>query len=169
MGIVSAPAILDGTHDVADFCCHNEILDAWLKKRALKNQDRGASRTFVICDDDAVIGYYALASGSVEWLMAPKAIARNMPEPIPVIVLARLAVDERYQGKRLGAALLKDAMLRTVTIAQNVGIRALMVHAISPSAKDFYLSYGFQVSLVDPMTLLISVVNLKKQLKLTLS
>ena len=143
MGIITAPTLLVGTHDLAHFDCHNDVLDEWLKKRALKNQDSGASRTFVICQDNAVIGYYAMATGSIERLQATKAIARNMPEPIPVIVLARLAVDARYQGQRLGAALLKDAMLRTVSIAQNVGIRALLVHAISPQAKDFYLSYGF--------------------------
>lgn len=165
MGVIKAPARLNDTHDLAHFNCHNDILDEWLKKRALKNQNSGASRTFVICGKNRVIGYYALASGSVERLVAPKAIARNMPEPIPVIVLARLAVDAQYQGQRLGAALLKDAMLRTLTIAQNVGIRALMVHAISSQAKAFYLSYGFQTSLVDPMTLFISVAHLKKQFK----
>lgn len=163
MGIIKAPAILNDTHDVEHFDCHNDFLDEWLKKRALKNQSSGASRTFVTCHKNCVIGYYALASGSVERLMAPKAIARNMPEPIPVIMLARLAVDAQYQGQKLGAALLKDAMLRTLAIAQNVGIRALMVHAISPQAKTFYLSYGFQASLTDSMTLFMPVAHLKKQ------
>jgi GNAT superfamily N-acetyltransferase len=169
VGIIKAPALLNNTHDLSHFDCNNEILNEWLQKRALKNQDTGASRTFVICDDNKVIGYYALASGSVERLMAPKAIARNMPQPIPVIVLGRLAVDRQFQGQRLGAALLKDAMLRTLTIAQNVGIRALMVHAISQQAKDFYLSYEFKTSLVDPMALLISVANLRKRFNSNLS
>lgn len=153
--------MLTSEHDVAPFCCGIPSLDDWLQKRALKNQGSNASRTFVICMNHRVIGYYALATGSVERLIAPGAIARNMPEPIPVIVLGRLAIDARYQRQRLGGALLKDAMLRTLSIAQNVGVRGLLVHSISKQAKQFYLSYGFQVSPVEPMTLLLSVQHIK--------
>jgi len=130
----------------------------------MKNQSNGASRSFVICENNQVIGYYALATGSIERLIAPGAIARNMPEPIPVIILGRLAVDVQHQGQRLGAALLKDAMLRTLSIAQNVGVRGLLVHTISEEAKQFYLSYGFQPSPVEPMTLLLPVHHLKSVL-----
>lgn len=108
-----------------------------------------------------MIGYYALATGSVERVIASGAIARNMPEPIPVIVLGRLAVDARYQGQQLGSALLKDAMLRTLTIARNAGVRGLLVHSISQQEKQFYLSYGFQISPVEPMTLMLSVQHLR--------
>lgn len=153
--------MLTSEHDVAPFCCGIPSLDDWLQKRALKNQGSNASRTFVICMNHRVIGYYALATGSVERLIAPGAIARNMPEPIPLIVLGRLAIDARYQRQRLGGALLKDAMLRTLSIAQNVGVRGLLVHSISKQAKQFYLSYGFQVSPVEPMTLLLSVQHIK--------
>jgi predicted N-acetyltransferase YhbS len=153
--------VLTSEHDVAPFCCGIPSLDDWLQKRALKNQGSNASRTFVICMNHRVIGYYALATGSVERLIAPGAIARNMPEPIPVIVLGRLAIDVQYQGQRLGGALLKDAMLRTLSIAQNAGVRGLLVHSISKQAKQFYLSYGFQVSPVEPMTLLLSVQHIK--------
>lgn len=139
-------------------------MNEWLKKRSLKNQSSGGSRSFVICQNDQVIGYYALATGSVERLIAPKAIARNMPEPIPVIVLGRLAVDVKHQGQRLGVALLKDAMLRTLSIAKNVGVRAILVHAISQEAKRFYLEYGFQESPANPMTLLLSIQRLKELL-----
>ena len=111
-----------------------------------------------------MVGYYALATGSVERNIATGNFSRGMPEPIPVIVLARLVIDKNYQGKRLGAALLKDTMLRTVTIANNVGIRGLLVHAISEDAKRFYLKYGFQESPMDPMTLLLTVNNIKKNL-----
>jgi GNAT superfamily N-acetyltransferase len=111
----------------------------------------------VICNGGKVIGYYALTTGSVERDIAPSSVSRGMPEPIPVIALGRLAIDNSYQGKRLGAALLKDAMLRTITISQNVGIRGLLVNTISDEAKQFYLKYGFQESPMEPMTLLLSV------------
>lgn len=165
MGEIASPTLLSAGHDTAQFNCGSSSMDEWLNKRALRNQDTGASRTFVICEGTRVIGYYALATGSVERLVAPGSIARNMPEPIPVIVLGRLAVDTQYQGRRLGAALLKDAMLRTLSIAQNVGVRGLLVHAISEEAKQFYLSYGFQGSPIEPMTLLLSVQHLKGYFK----
>ena len=157
MGVGTAPAALTGSHEVSQFDCGNDVLDDWLIKRALKNQNSGASRTFVICQDNQVIGYYALASGSVERMATPKSIARNMPEPIPVMVLGRLAIDSNMQGQRLGSALLKDALLRVLSVSKNVGIRAILVHAISEDAKRFYLSYGFQVSPIDPMTLMLPV------------
>jgi predicted GNAT family N-acyltransferase len=142
---------------MADFDCGNDTLNEWLTRRALKNQNSGASRTFVICQDNQVVGYYALASGSVERMASPKSIARNMPEPIPVMVLGRLAIDTRLQGQRLGSALLKDALLRTLSVSKNVGIRAILVHAISEDARRFYLSYGFLVSPIDTMTLMLPV------------
>ncbi len=161
MAVVSAPALLDGEHSTAAFDCGVSVLNDWLQKRALKNQRSGASRTFVICEGRVVIGYYALASGSVEREGAPKSIARNMPEPIPVIVLGRLAIDAQSQGQHLGRALLQDVLLRTLTISQQVGVRALLVHAISSEAKRFYLSYGFRESPIDEMKLLLSIDQLK--------
>lgn len=155
MGISTAPTALTGSHEVSEFDCGNGALNDWLIKRALKNQSSGASRTFVICQDDRVVGYYALASGSVERIASTKSIARNMPEPIPVMVLGRLAIHNTMHGQRLGSALLKDALLRTLSVAKNVGIRAILVHAISEDAKRFYLGYGFQVSPIDPMTLML--------------
>ncbi len=157
MGVVTAPASLDGKHKTIEFDCGNDTLNEWLLKRALKNQDNGASRTFVICQSDRVVGYYALASGSVERLEAPRSIARNMPDPLPVIVLGRLAVDLSMQGQRLGSSLLKDALLRVLKISQDIGVRAVLVHAISEDAKRFYLAYGFQVSPIDAMTLMLPI------------
>ena len=164
MGISTPPAPLTGSHEVSEFNCGNDVLNEWLIKRSLKNQNSGASRTFVICQNNRVIGYYALASGSVERMATPKSIARNMPEPIPVMVLGRLAIDARMQGQRLGSALLKDALLRTLSVSKNVGIRAILVHAISEDAKRFYLSYGFQVSPIDPMTLMLPVRHIERLL-----
>ncbi|MCP4406743.1 MAG: GNAT family N-acetyltransferase [Gammaproteobacteria bacterium] len=157
MGISTAPAPLTGRHELSEFDCGNETLNDWLRKRALKNQNSGASRTFVTCQNNRVVGYYALASGSVERMASPKPIARNMPEPIPVMVLGRLAIDSNMQGQRLGSALLKDALLRTLSVSKNVGIRAILVHAISDNAKRFYMGYGFQISPIDSMTLMLPI------------
>ncbi len=159
--MISKPELLNDGHDRAQFNCGNETLNEWLIRRALKNQGSGASRTFVICNEDRVIGYYALASGSIERPIAPKTIARNMPDPIPVTVLGRLAVDLQFQGQRLGAALLKDSILRTVLVSRNIGVRAMLVHAISEDAKRFYASYGFKESLINEMTLMLSVQQIK--------
>jgi len=159
--MISKPELLNDGHDRAQFNCGNETLNEWLIRRALKNQGSGASRTFVICNEDRVIGYYALASGSIERPIAPKTIARNMPDPIPVTVLGRLAVDLQFQGQRLGAALLKDSILRTVLVSRNIGVRAMLVHAISEDAKRFYVSYGFKESLINEMTLMLSVQQIK--------
>lgn len=164
MGISTPPTALTVSHEVSEFDCGNDSLNDWLIKRALKNQNSGASRTFVICQDNRVVGYYALASGSVERMASPKSIARNMPEPIPVMVLGRLAIDVRMQAQRLGSALLKDALLRTLSVSKNVGIRAILVHAISGDAKRFYLGYGFQTSPIDPMTLMLPVRHIESLL-----
>ncbi len=161
MGKVGGPEPLTQDHQVSQFNCGNDTLNEWLKKRALKNQERGASRTFVISSRRRVMGYYALASGSVERRAVPSAVSRNMPEPIPVTVLGRLAIDVECQGQRLGSALLKDAMLRTVAVSKNIGIRGILVHAISNEAKAFYAQYGFTESPIDPMMLILSVVNMK--------
>lgn len=132
------------------------MLDEWLKRRALANQVSGASRTFVVTDRDArVYGYYALAAGAVSHRLATGSVRRNMPDPIPVMVLARLAVDRRAQGIKLGGALLQDAVNRAVTVAQNMGVRALLVHALHERAKSFYEYFGFQPSPVDPLILML--------------
>lgn len=165
MGEIGAPSLLLPDHDLAQFNSGNETLDEWLKKRALKNQMIGASRTFVIDDNNqVVVGYYALATGSVERVAAQGNFARGMPEPIPVIVLARLAIDQRYQGQRLGGFLLKDAMQRALNVSNQVGVRGVLVHAISEEAKRFYLRYGFVESPFEPMTLMISMKTLLSHL-----
>ncbi len=163
MGKITRPELLTSKHNTDDFFSTNTTLDDWLKKRALKNQKSGASKAFVVCEHaQAVIGYYALATGSIERNKAPGNFSRGMPEPIPVIILARLAVNKAHQNQHLGAALLKDAILRALSVADNVGIRGLLVHAISEEAKKFYSRYGFQESPIDPMTLMISIETLKK-------
>ncbi|MDO6681055.1 GNAT family N-acetyltransferase [Oceanobacter sp. 5_MG-2023] len=164
MGALLQPMALNHTHELLGFDCGNETLNEWLIKRALKNQAGGASRTFVICSEQRVVGYYALATGSVERALTNSNFARNMPEPIPVIVLGRLAIDTRWQGKRLGAALLKDALTRVLQVSDQVGIRGVLVQAISDAAKVFYQQYGFQPSPADDMSLLISVKTIREHI-----
>jgi GNAT superfamily N-acetyltransferase len=151
-----APEPLAATHDIATFDCGEPSLDEWLKRRALANQGASARRTYVVADDRLrVLGYYALAAGAVSHVEATGAVRRNMPEPIPVIVLARLAVDRSQQGRNLGSALLKDAVLRTMAVANEIGVRALLAHALNETAKAFYLRYGFAASPVDALTVML--------------
>ncbi|MBI4756853.1 MAG: GNAT family N-acetyltransferase [Betaproteobacteria bacterium] len=150
------PRPLAAAHRLDGFECGEASLDEWLKRRALSNPLSGASRTFVAADQDGrVLGYYAMAAGAVSHRMATTAVRRNMPDPVPVMVLARFAVDRRAQGIRLGAALLQDAVNRAVVVSQNAGVRALLVHALHDSARQFYEHYGFQASSLQPMTLML--------------
>lgn len=150
------PQPLTGTHRSDEFRCGEATLDGWLKRRAMANQLSGASRTFVVVDDaDHVYGYYAMAAGAVSHQMATSGVRRNMPDPVPVMVLARLAVDHRAQNIKLGSALLQDAVKRAVAVSQNVGVRALLVHALDDRARRFYEHYGFQVSPQHPLTLML--------------
>ena len=151
-----APQPLTADHQLNTFKCGETSLDEWLKRRALLNQASGASRTFVVVDDNhTVMGYYALAAGAVHHQDATRSIRQNMPDPLPVMVLARLAVDLRAQGMQLGAGLLRDAVERSLAVAQNAGVRALLVHALHERAKQFYLYFGFQASPVHPLTLML--------------
>lgn len=153
---LSVPQSLAATHLLDGFNCGEPSLDDWLKRRALTNHLNGASRTFVVVNpDQCVLGYYALAAGAVAHQDATSAVRRNMPDPVPVMVLARLAVDARIQGIKLGAALLQDAVTRVRSVAENAGVRALLVHALNERAKQFYEYYGFRASPVDSMTLML--------------
>lgn len=140
---MKAPAPLTDAHDLDGFDCGNEVMNAWLKTRALKNQEEGATRTFVVCDDTRVVGYYALAVGSCSRADAPGNVSRGMPEPIPVMILARLAVDKRGQKLGLGRQLIADAVMRTLRVAEDAGVRALLVSAIDAGARDYYEKLGF--------------------------
>jgi GNAT superfamily N-acetyltransferase len=152
-----SPALLVSAHDVTRFSCGTPSLDLWLLKRALSNQDTGASRTFVLVEHERVIGYYALATGSAAAADAPGSIRRNMPDPVPVMILARLAIDSAFQGKGLGADLLRDAVLRTMRAAEIGGIRAMLVHALDLRAAEFYLRFGFKPSPVLPLSLFLQL------------
>ncbi len=157
MGEITPPEPITTAHDTESFSCGIPVLDEWLKRHALRNEGSGASRTFVVCSDRRVIGYYALATGSVGHRNTPGKVRRNMPDPVPVMVLGRLAVDQQWQHAGLGRNLLRDAVLRTLSVSQQAGIKALLVHALSEDAKTYYVRYGFQVSPLDPMTLIVSM------------
>ena len=161
---LSAPEPITTNHQIGDFTSGVVSLDEWLKRRAIANQASGAARTFVVCEADKVISYYALASGSVTVAGAPGRFRRNMPDPIPVVVLARLAVDRAYHGRGLGRALVRDAARRVVHAADAIGIRGIVVHAISDDAKAFYLALGFDPSPIEPMTLMITLADIRKSL-----
>jgi len=154
---VSAPHPLSERDDCSAFDCGEPSLNDWLRRKALSNQTSGASRTFVITGASAsqILGYYALAAGAVSHADSTSAIRRNMPDPIPVMVLGRLAIDRSCHGQGLGSALLKDAILRTINVAENVGIRALLVHALHDKAREFYLHHGFTESPISTTTLLL--------------
>jgi GNAT superfamily N-acetyltransferase len=162
---VGAPEHLTATHDVSAFDSGVPELDTWLKRRALPNEASGASRTYVVSAVGRVAGYYALSTGLVAQQQAIGKVRRNMPEPIPVMVIGRLAVDREHQGKGLGSALLKDALLRTLNAASIVGIRVILLHAISDEAKRFYEKAGFSASPVDPMTMMITMADVEKALR----
>jgi GNAT superfamily N-acetyltransferase len=158
---LSAPEPLNDGHVLDQFDSGVAILDDWLRRRAKANQVSGASRTFVLCRGPRVVGYYALAAGAIASNEAPGRLRRNMPDPIPVMVLGRLAVDRGEQGKGYGAFLLRDALARTQRAAQDMGIVGVLVHAISDEAKRFYLHWGFVESPSHPMTLVARLKDLE--------
>jgi len=150
---IAPPRLLAAQDDTHAFSSGAVELDDWLRRRALANQVSGASRTYVVTSDEGVIGYYALASGGLSLAEAPGRIRRNMPDPIPIVILARLAIDVTRQGQGLGAALLRDAVVRCRDAADIIGVRAIVVRAMSEDAKRFYLRYGFVLTALDPMLL----------------
>lgn len=148
-------------HHVTDgFSCGMDSLNQWLKRRSLKNQIQGASRTYVVCDEARVVAYYALASGAVTSSASTGRFRRNMPDPIPVVVLGRLAVDQTLHGKNFGRSLVRDAGMRVIQAADAIGIRGMTVHALSDEAKAFYEKVGFESSPLDPYLLMITLADL---------
>src|SRR5262249_45653099 len=148
-----------------EFNCGKSVLNKWLDRYALQAMRSGNARTFVVAQGLRIVGYYALASGSVENMEASDRVRRGMPRhPIPVVLLARLAVDSSFQGKGIGAGLLHDAMLRTLRVADEVGIRALLVHAKDDHACKFYERHDFESSPSDPYHLTLLIKDIKDAL-----
>lgn len=157
-----APRPISATDPLEDFDCGEEVLNLWLRQRALQNEAAGASRTFVLTENKQVIGYYTLTAGSVTHAVATGKARRNMPDPLPVAILGRLAVAKAHQHDGLGRELLRDAVLRVIGAAETLGIRAMLIHALSERARTFYERYGFQRSPFDDMTLMAVLPDLQK-------
>lgn len=155
--MLEAPALLRVEHHLDGFASGTASLDDWLKRRARANQISGASRTYVVVEAGRVVGYYCLASGALALNAAPGGIKHNMPDPIPMAILGRLAVDQTWHGRGLGSALLRDAVERTQAAAAILGIRGLLVHALSVEAKAFYEHHGFVAAPARPMTLVMAL------------
>jgi GNAT superfamily N-acetyltransferase len=147
------PRLLAPEDNLVGFRCGEPSLDRWLATRARSNQAAGFARTYATTAHGRVVGFYSLSASNVARSTAPGALRRNSPDPIPVILLGRLAVDVEHQGRGLGSQLLRDALARSARAATVVGVRALLVHAASADAAGFYTSFGFVASAVAPATL----------------
>ena len=161
----SPPRSIRDTDDLANFRSGEADLDAYLHRRALANHLDGASRCFVTCRGQRVVGFYALAAAAVERRSAPGRVRRNMPEPVPVILLSRLAVDLSERGAGLGAHLLRDAITRSVAAAELIGVRAMLVHALHDQARAFYAHFGFEPSPTDPLHMLLLIKDARAALE----
>lgn len=160
----SAPVQLTADHRIEGFDCGKPKLTDWLKAHALDNEGR-SSRTYVVVANTGpqtgdVVGYYTLATGGVTRSEMPRRIRHDLPNPAPVMLLGRLAVDERHQKKGIGPAMLREAMQRTLEISRSAGVRALMVHAIDDEAVTFYLRYGFVLFPADSRTMFLPIETL---------
>jgi predicted GNAT family N-acyltransferase len=151
------PVPLQPGHDCSEFDCGNDVLNTWLLERAKGNQQSRASRTFAVTSNSRVVGYYGLSSSALARREATTRVARNMPDPIPAILLGRLAVDLSVQGAGLGKGLLRDAMLRTLQVAEHSAVRALSVHAIDRRVRDWYGRHGFEPAPTGEMDLMVRV------------
>jgi GNAT superfamily N-acetyltransferase len=160
----AAPRPIEADDSIKDFDCGKPPLNDFLKQRAAKNEGK-ASRTYVVCstageDAGSVIAYYTLAAGAVAHDGAPAWAKRNMPNPVPVIVLGRLAVDAKHHGNGLGKALMREAIQRTLEASRTIGARALIIHAVDDEAVSFYAPFGFQRFPTDSRTMFLPVETL---------
>lgn len=153
------PEPLTADHVVSGFSCGKPELNDWLSRRALANQFTGATKTHVVVDGGRVIGFYSLANGAVGHRDVRGRVRRNMPDPIPAVILARMAVDEKYRGVGLGSALLQSAIYTTLAAAQTIGIACLLVHAKDEDARDFSLHFDFEPSPTDPLHLILRLAD----------
>ncbi len=149
---------------IENFDCGETTLNDWLKKRALKNDLGDASRTYVVCSENLVVAFYSLHLGSIKHSDAVRKIKRNMPDPIPAIVLGRLAVDVNHQGKGLARALIKDMFLRAIQVADLAGTKAVLVKALNDRVAAFYKSFGFVQSKTAPLLLMKAIAEIRASL-----
>ena len=152
-----SPALLSTDHDTDDFDCGDETLDNWLKHLAVRNQREGSSRTWVVTAGARVVAYYASSAAVLTRTEATGRAARNQPDPLPAMLLGRLAVDREHQGRGLAAALLKHFLLKVLEVAEHTGVRIALVHAANDTAAGFYRRYGLEPSPIDDLTLMLLV------------
>ena len=155
------PEPLGISHNVEGFDCGNEPLNDWLRRRALRNQREGSSRSWVVTDGTRVVGYYASATAVIARTEATGRAARNQPDPLPAMLLGRLAVDHDHQGRGLAAALLKHFLLKALEVADLTGLRLVLVHAKDPQAARFYHHWGFEPSPLDDLTLMLLIKDIR--------
>lgn len=151
------PELLTVDHGRKGFECGDELLDAWLADRSLRNQADRSSRTWVVSAGGRVVAFYASSAAVVLRVEATKRAARNQPDPLPAVLLGRLAVDHRFQGHGLGAALLKHFIVKSIEVAEVIGVRVLLVHAKDSAAAAFYARVGFEPSPIDELTMMLLV------------
>lgn len=162
----AAPVPLSAAHDGEGFNCGAPVLNEWLRRYALQNQRANSAKTFVVCRENRVVGYYSLAVGAVDYAAATERARKGLARhPVPVMILARLAVDMAHQGKGIGQGLLKDAVMRTIQAAEFAGIRAILVHAKDEPARKFYERFGFEESPTAPFQLMLLLKDAKKVLE----
>ena len=161
-GNLTKPERLHSDHVISEFESGNETLDHWLRHKAWHNDRSDASRTYVVCENSYVITYYCLSTGSVNRSEATSRLRRNMPDPIPVMILGRLAVDLAWQHHGIGAALLQDVLFRSIQVSEIAGVKALLVNATSDQAAEFYKKWGFAPFPLNPRTLFLSIRQAKE-------
>ncbi|MCO7643536.1 GNAT family N-acetyltransferase, partial [Pseudomonas sp. S 311-6] len=164
---LTAPQALDASHILDEFDCSKDSMNEWLTRHARQAQASGSAKTYVVAhnQDPRVVGYYSLTVGQIDTLEAPARVRRGMGSyPIPVVILARLAVSRQLHGQGLGIGLLQDAIRRTVAISEQAGVRALLAHPIDAAAEQFYLRFGFEASPVREQQLLLLLKDARKLL-----
>lgn len=161
-GTYSQPRPIQPDDDVADFASSEPDLDDYLRTYALGNHRGGGSRCFVTCLDGPVVGYYALAAGSIARAEATRRVGQSMPNPVPVILIGRLAVDRKHQGRGLGSHLLRDAIAKSVEAGELIGARAILLHAMNDNARSFYLHFNFEPSPTDDYHLMLLMKDARK-------
>jgi len=158
--------LLSEAHDGADFDCGHAVLNDWLQRYAWQNQRADAAKTFVVCQGRRIIGYYSLAVGAVDHDSATERVRKGLARhPVPVMILARLAVDLRHQGKKIGRGLLRDAILRTLQAADIAGICAIFVQAKDERARGFYVRFGFEPTPIHPLQLMLLIKDCRKDIE----
>lgn len=163
---LSRPEPLGDRHQLNGFDCGKPALNDWLQRHARQAQGSGSAKTFVVADGSRVVGYFSLTVGQVDVLQAPERIRKGMGQyPLPVVVLARLAVSQRDQGRGIGFGMLQDAIRRTMLVAEQAGIRAMLTHPIDEHAARFYTRFGFIASPLREQQLLLLLKDAKRLIR----